>query len=287
MNLVDCHAGGYNNIDNYTSHKTIDNFSIAYYHFTNNGKTVLPFSHSHLAYEFIIPIKTVPLLIYDKANYIGEVGYVYPVNPNVIHGIEFPLNESEVIDIVCDMDYFDNLKKELGFDKEYFYTRFTMNYSFVELCKSFINNSNSSNDKNISNLICDMLIETGLSDKTDRRRPEKKYAKNIKNIIIYMYDNFRDCSLTIEKLATLSGYSTTYFTKAFKAYMNDSPIVHLNKIRISEAKALMITKKTLKFKEISEMVGFDNLSTFTESFKRVTGYTPKDFKSKYIDEAAI
>ena len=181
------------------------------------------------------------------------------------------------------MNYFDEIKRDLGFDKQYFYTRFNINYSFVDLCKSFITNSTSQNEENIINLICEMLIQRGLSDKTDRRRPEKKYAKNIKNIIIYMYENYKDPSLTIEKLALLSGYSVTYFTKAFKAYMSDSPIVHLNKLRISEAKSLMIENKTLKFKDISIMVGYDNLSTFTESFKRVTGFTPKDFKSKFID----
>ena len=128
-----------------------------------------------------------------------------------------------------------------------------------------------------------MLVHIGLSDKTDRRRPEKKYAKNIKNIIVYMHDHYKEADLTIEKLAELSGYSVTYFTKAFKAYMADSPIVHLNKLRISEAKSLLVTNPNLKFKDISLMVGFDNLSTFTESFKRVTGLKPKDYKAKYID----
>ncbi len=283
MNIKECHCGELNTINDYTSYKSFDNFSIAYYHHVEKKKSIYPFSHSHLAYEFIIPIKTVPLLIYDKANYIGEVGYVYPVNPNVVHGIEFSLDESEILDIVVDMNYFDEIKRDLGFDKEYFYTRFNINYSFVDLCKNFITNSTSQNEKNIINLICEMLIQRGLSDKTDRRRPEKKYAKNIKNIIIYMYENYKDPSLTIEKLALLSGYSVTYFTKAFKAYMADSPIVHLNKLRISEAKSLMIGNKTLKFKDISIMVGYDNLSTFTESFKRVTGFTPKDFKAKFID----
>ncbi len=284
MDVKSAHYGGFNTIDSYTSYKSIDNFSVAEYHHENNNLSFQPFSHSHLAYEFIIPIKTVPLLIYDKANYIGEVGYVYPVNPNVVHGIEFSLDDSEIIDIVVDMDYFNNLKKELGFDNEYFYTRFTINYSFVELCYSFIRNDASLiKEENICNLICTMLIQTGLSDKTDRRRPEKKYAKNIKNIIIYMYEHYKECDLTIEKLAKLSGYSITYFTKAFKAYMNDTPIVHLNKLRISEAKSLMISNKELKFKDIAQMVGYDNLSTFTESFKRINGLLPKNFKEKYID----
>ena len=283
MELTNCHYGGYNTVENYTSYRTVNNFSIAYYDHEKSDKTIYPFSHSHLAYEFIIPLKTIPLLVYDKANYIGEVGYVYPVNPNVVHGIDFSLDESELIDIAIDMNYFDEIKKKLGFDKEYFYTRFTMNYSFIELCLNFINNKNANNDENIITLICEMLIQFGLSDRTDRRRTEKKYAKNIKNIIIYMYEHYKECDLSIEKLATLSGYSITYFSKAFKAYMNDSPVVHLNKLRISEAKALMVKNRDLNLKEIALQVGYDNFPTFTESFKRVTGYTPKEYKIKYID----
>ena len=281
MNIIDCHQGGINTIDNYTSHKTLDLFSIAYYIPEKGKNTIFPFSHSHTHYEFIIPIKTIPLLIYDKANYIGEVGYVYPVNPNVVHGIEFPLNDSSVIDIVIDMNYVDNIKEKLGFKNEYFYTRFNISKSFIDLCINYLYSQDM--QMNVPTLITEMLIQKGLSDKTDRRRPEKKYAKNIKNIISYMYDNYNDKDLTIEKLAELSSYSPTYFTKAFKAYMNDSPIVHLNKIRISEAKAIMRENKDLKLIDIAKSVGFINLSTFTESFKRVTGYTPKDYKNKFIN----
>ena len=284
MGVIEAHVGGVNNISNYSSVKSIENFSIAEYHYDENKPTINPFSHQHLEYEFILILKTVPLLVYEKANYIGEVGYVYPVNPNVIHGIEFPLDESEIIDITVDMNYFDEIKKSLGFEGEYFYTRFQVSTSFIDLCNNFLKgNNNQFKEESIKKLIISSLIIEGLSDKTDRRRPEKKYAKNIKKILVYMYEHYNDPNLTIKDLAELSDYSITYFTKAFTAYMHDSPIVHLNKLRISEAKSLMLENKNLKFKEIALMVGFDNLSTFTESFRRVTGYAPKDFKAKYID----
>ena len=283
MSVIDAHVGGMNKVSFYTSIKTINNFSIAYYKHDEFKPTIIPFSHQHLEYEFILPLKTIPLLIYEKANYIGEVGYVYPVNPNVTHGIEFPLDDSELIDITINMNYFDEIKKNMGYDKCYFYTRFQVNMSFIELCLSFINkNNNQFMEESIEKLIIESLINEGLSDNTDRRRPEKKYQKNIKKILVYMYENYNDSNLTIENLANLSDYSVTYFTKAFKAYMHDSPIVHLNKLRISEAKALLIENPKISFKEISQKVGFTNLSTFTESFKRVTGYKPKDFKNKYI-----
>ena len=283
MSVYDAHVGGLNKVEYFSTVKTIDDFSIAEYHYEENKPTINPFSHQHTEYEFILVLKTVPLLIYEKANYIGEVGYVYPVNPNVLHGIEFPLDDSEVIDITFDMNYFDEEKKNLGFDKHYFYTRFQVGTSFIELCNTFLkSNINQFKEENLKKLIADTIIMEGLSDTHDRRRPEKKYQKNIKKILVYMYEHYKDPNLTIEGLAKMSDYSVTYFTKAFKAYMHDSPIVHLNKLRISEAKALLMSNPSMSFKEISERVGFVNLSTFTESFKRVTGFTPKDFKNKYL-----
>ncbi len=283
MSVREAHVGGNNKLENYSKIKSISFFSIAEYHYEENKPTINAFSHQHTEYEFIIPIKTTPLLIYEKASYIGEVGYTYPVNPNVVHGIDFALDKSEIIDITIDMDYFDDIKKELGYDKKYFYTRFPVSLSFIKLCYSFLNSDNNQfRDENMANIIITSLINDGLYDSSDRRRPEKVYAKNVKNIIFYMYENYKDSNLTINKLSQLSGYSTAYFTKAFKAYMHDSPIVHLNKLRISEAKSLMFNEPTLNFKEIAEKVGYSNLSTFTESFKRVTGFLPKDYKNRYI-----
>ena len=217
MSVYDAHVGGLNKVENFSNVKTIDNFSIAEYHYEEKKPTINAFSHQHLEYEFILILKTVPLLVYEKANYIGEVGYVYPVNPNVIHGIEFPLDESEIIDITVDMNYFDEIKKELGFEGHYFYTRFQVATSFIELCNNFLNgNNNQFKEESIKKLIIDSLITEGLSDEHDRRRPEKKYAKNIKKILVYMYEHYNDPNLTIEQLANLSDYSITYFTNSFK-----------------------------------------------------------------------
>jgi AraC family transcriptional regulator of arabinose operon len=96
-----------------------------------------------------------------------------------------------------------------------------------------------------------------------------------------MFENFRDPNLTIAKLADISGYSPAYFSRAFKAYMNDAPIVHLNKLRLSEARALF-KNKDLTIGQISEMVGYNNMSTFTEAFKNILGMKPKNIETNTV-----
>lgn len=286
MGVLQAHGISISQIKNFNSISTIKNFSIAEYYYEEGKETIDAFSHSHPEYEFIIPIETIALLVYEKANYIGEVGYIYPVNPMVVHGIAFPLNQSHVIDITIDKDYIEDIKEKLGFKDKYFYTRFMMPTSILDVIKDFKlelskPQYNVFKAENLAKLITSSLVFFGLSLDVDNRRPEKKYRKNIKNIILYMYNHYKDPDLDISFLAEMSDYSLAYFTKAFKAYMNDTPIVHLNKLRISEAKAMLLRGET-SFTDIYKAVGYRNLSSFTEAFKRVTGYTPSEYKQKFI-----
>lgn len=286
MGVLQAHGASVNQIKNFNLICTTKNFSIAEYYYEPGRETIEPFTHSHPEYEFIIPIETIALMVYDKANYIGEVGYIYPVNPNINHGIAFPLDKSHVIDITIDKDYLDDLKEKLGYKDKYFYAYFNMPPTILEVIRDFQKEIskpqyNVFKAESLAKLIASTLICTGLSLDLDTRRPEKKYRKNIKNMILYMYNHYMDPNLDISNLAEMSEYSLAYFTKAFKAYMNDTPIVHLNKLRISEAKALLLRGQT-SFTEIYKRVGYRNLSSFTEAFKRITGYTPSDFRTKYF-----
>ena len=105
----------------------------------------------------------------------------------------------------------------------------------------------------------------------------------MKQILLYIEDNYKDPELNIAKIAEYSGYSLAYFTKAFKKYMHDTPIMHLNKRRISDAKALL-KDKNLQLMDIATAVGYKNLSTFTEAFKRCMGLLPSEYRSKYIQD---
>lgn len=285
MSVRSAHGVSIDEISKYDSVFSLKFFSIAENKIGTVSENIKAFIHAHDEYEFIIPFTTIPLLYYEKANYIGEVGFCYPVNPYVEHGLEFDLS-SHVVDITVDKEYLDNIKKEMGFEGQYFYTRFLYKKNLIELIRlyqeKYVQNTP---DKivvltQIANQIITLLIKNGLSSGEDNRRPEKQYTKNMKTILVYMFDNFRDKELTIAKLAKLSGYSLAYFTKAFKSYMHDTPIMHLNKLRISEAKMLFAHEELLLI-NIADMVGYRNLSSFTEAFKRVMNMTPSIYRKKY------
>ena len=99
-------------------------FSIAEYNFNNSGESISAFEHEHDEYEFVIPLKTISLLYYDKASYIGEVGFIYPVNPYVSHGFEFNIASGHFYSIVIAREYVEQIKKKYGLENNFFYARF-------------------------------------------------------------------------------------------------------------------------------------------------------------------
>lgn len=286
MSVKTAHAASVEELSKYDFIFSLNHFSIAKNILRDKTLVLNAFKHTHDEYEFIIPVTTIPLLYYAKANYIGEVGFCYPVNPYVEHGIEVDLH-SKVISITVDKEYVESIKKECGYEGKFFYTRFLYKQSLIDLINQFeeeYNKEEVGKAKKLNDLaykIVTMLVKLGLQSGEDNRRPEKQYVKNMKNVLMYIEENYKDPELTIAKIAEYSGYSLAYFTKAFKSYMSDTPIMHLNKRRISHAKALLQDEK-LSLSEIAKRSGYKNLSTFTEAFKRVMGMLPTEYKKKYI-----
>lgn len=252
----------------------------------DSDKSVLPFHHSHEAYEFIIPELTIPGLHYDKANYPGEVGYFYPVNPFVEHGIFISDEKCAVTSIVVDREYLDKKKADLGYANKYFYTRTLVSKTLRDYVNQYLslpnNIDNGAAKEYLADFIIRELVIDGLSSGEDNRRRKRQHSPKIKNSLKFMFDNSSNPNLTIEEVAKESGYSTAYFTKAFKAFMDDTPINHLNKIRLSKAKHLFF-RKELSLAEIAKMTGFKNTSTFTEAFKRIMKMYPKDYRKIYCE----
>ena len=286
MSVKSAHAVNIDELGKYDFIFSLNNFSIAKNVLENKTIVLNAFKHSHDEYEFIIPLTTIPLLYYAKANYIGEVGFCYPVNPYVEHGIEVDLH-SKVISITVDKEYVENIKKELGFEGKFFYTRFIYKKTLLGLIDIFEQEYRSEEiTKNqrlhvIAQQIVTMLVKLGLQSGEDNRRPEKQYIKNMRNVLLYIEQNYKDPELTVAKIAEYSGYSLAYFTKAFKSYMNDTPIMHLNKRRISQAK-ILLQNEDLSLTDIAKQSGYKNSSTFTEAFKRVMGMLPTEYKKKYL-----
>jgi AraC-like DNA-binding protein len=86
---------------------------------------------------------------------------------------------------------------------------------------------------------------------------------------------------TVEEMATLVGLGTTAFSDKVKSYTGFTPMNYLINIRISEAIKLL-KKPEVNMTDIALVTGFYSSQHFSTTFKKLTGYTPSQFRKNNI-----
>lgn len=85
---------------------------------------------------------------------------------------------------------------------------------------------------------------------------------------------------TLEEMAGLVGLGNTAFSEKVKRHSGFSPLNYLINIRIAEASRLLkSTEKSLT--DIAFETGFYSSQHFSTTFKKLTGYTPRDFRKMH------
>jgi len=82
---------------------------------------------------------------------------------------------------------------------------------------------------------------------------------------------------TVEEMAALVGLGTTAFNEKAKNYSGFSPLNYLINIRISEA-IKFLKQQDMNITDIALDTGFYSSQHFSTTFKKLTGYTPSEFR---------
>jgi len=89
-------------------------------------------------------------------------------------------------------------------------------------------------------------------------------------------------SINVNEVAKLSHLTTAAFCRYFKKSTHLTFTDFLNQYRINQAKKLLLQKKSVS--EACYESGFENLSHFNKTFKKITGENPSAFKNtRYTD----
>jgi two-component system response regulator YesN len=94
----------------------------------------------------------------------------------------------------------------------------------------------------------------------------------------YVQQNFKR-NLTIKEIAKHFYMHPAYIGQLFQKKFGISFSEHLHRLRIREAENLMAAT-SLRSHEIAAEVGYNNYHSFLDNFKKYTGYTPADYKSR-------
>ncbi len=125
-------------------------------------------------------------------------------------------------------------------------------------------------------------VFTSLKTVLDKRKVQEteisqKYSLAVKNAIIYMEEHYYE-RITLDILARNVFLSPGYLSSLFAKETGQTVMEYLSNIRIRHAKVLL-KKLDLKIYQIAEKVGYSNTKYFTDIFKRITGFTPIQYRT--------
>ncbi|SEC75524.1 response regulator [Paenibacillus sp. GP183] len=88
--------------------------------------------------------------------------------------------------------------------------------------------------------------------------------------------------ISLQSISSFVHLSKNYFANLFKKEMGESFLEHLTRIRIEKAKTLLTGE--LKTADIGNLVGIPDPKYFSKVFKKITGISPSEYRSRVRGE---
>ena len=129
----------------------------------------------------------------------------------------------------------------------------------------------------INHLIDELLIITA-RQLTRQNSSRRDFPQTFLKLEQTLRDNLAH-QWTVEEMAAMVGLGITAFSEKVKSYTGFSPLNYLINIRISEAIKLL-KRPDVNVTGIALDTGFYSSQHFATTFKKLTGYTPSEFRKK-------
>lgn len=123
-------------------------------------------------------------------------------------------------------------------------------------------------------------LKTARHTEPDPNIPESgKTVHKINLACSYIQENCEQ-DLCLDTLADYTGFSSCYFSRAFKQLTGSSFLEYLTMQRLKHAQ-LLLSDFALPITEIAYQSGFGSIATFNRAFRRYRGCSPTEYRKYY------
>ena len=124
-------------------------------------------------------------------------------------------------------------------------------------------------------LICMAVREVETASETPFESSKQRVMREIANYFEAHYTE----RLTLADLAVRWGMSKNTLMRRFRSVFRTPPIDYLIRLRVDHAAALLVTTEN-EVTDIALSSGFNDVSNFIHTFKRIVGTTPSSYRRK-------
>lgn len=112
---------------------------------------------------------------------------------------------------------------------------------------------------------------------------DKKKASSTSQLLRQLLDKIDDeyDTITFDDAASFMSLEQAYFSRYFKKYVGMSFSDYLSYVKTDNAVRLL-QQKRLTVTEVALSCGFDCIRTFNRTFKKLTGYAPKELPQGFV-----
>lgn len=243
-------------------------------------QVVAPFTHSHAAYEFLLPLTPMPIILQGTDVYFGRPGMVYPVQSGVRHGQALEQCDVANISLEVSPNFMVQRLREKGLDGAQFGPMFAVSERLRRFLRLFQEEFHGRRDEAdlrcLAALVISELIECGCRPQPRPAQAEEQSADTLGAMEEFIYLHYTQ-PLTIDGLSAQCGMQRNHFITAFKRRFGETPYARIVRLRLAKAKFLLRgTDDTVR--HISALCGFPSSTAFANAFRKDTGRTPGEFR---------
>ena len=260
------------------SHRDIKKNKLCPFKVLTVRKTGIGICNWHTTPEIILITDSTGTVKYGGETLKIKKGDTVIVNSGALHCF-FSDGTMDFIGIIID----DDFCKENGISPESLDFERIVNDSraeeLVRLCAAIIGQYQEKREPILAAKARAQILEllVFLAEGHSKKALENAQAKNqsedyVKRIIGHLIDNYTD-SVTLEGLAALCGITKFHLARVFKHYTRETIFTYLNALKCKNAQKCL--EKGMSVTETATRCGFESVSYFSRTYKRVMGTTPR------------
>lgn len=124
--------------------------------------------------------------------------------------------------------------------------------------------------------ICSSLYKNLKNDKLNKEIYCNKNLDSLRNMVGYIQKNYKN-KITLNEIASSGNVCRSNCCKIFQSILNTSPISYLLEYRLDKSIKLL-HESSYSITEIALKCGFNSSSYYTESFRKIIGCSPSEYR---------